>query len=270
MQFKIQAKVDENLQRYPSDDLRIANLFTKKLKNELQDFLAGVVMFGSSARNQTNEKSDIDILVIGNDMDFRMTKDFIETYRIIIENLIAKTSGRLHVTSMTLGSFWEYARAGDPVVVNILRDGISLYDEGFFRPLQTLLKDGRVRPSQESVWRYFSRAPKTLTNSRWHLLQATLDLYWAVIDSAHAALMNKNQIPPSPEHVHDMLHTVFVKHKQLEPKYVETMKRFYNLSKMITHREIQEIHGKEYELYFKEAVDFVNRMKKLIYKGNNY
>ncbi|MBT3298411.1 hypothetical protein HN385_05780 [archaeon] len=270
MEFKIGKKVNENVNLYPTEDLKIANHFTNKLSKELGNFLAASVLFGSGARKQSTNVSDIDILIIGDDLEFKMTREFVETYRIIIENLIAKTSIRLHITSMTLSSFWDYARAGDPVVTNILRDGVSLYDLGFFKPLQSLMKNGKIRPSEESVWRYFSRAPRTLTNSRWHLLQATLDLYWAVIDSAHAALMKHKQIPPSPDHAAEMLNKVFVKNRLLEPKYVETMNRFYKISKMITHREIKEIKGQEYELYYKEAADFVMRMKKLIYRGDSH
>jgi uncharacterized protein (UPF0332 family) len=132
--------------------------------------------------------------------------------------------------------------------------------------MQELLRQGRVRPSEESIWRYYGRAPKTLLNSRWHILQATLDLYWGVIDAAHAALMRANQIPPTPDHVSDMLNKIFVKHKMLEKKYVLTMQRFYKLSKMITHREIKEIKGHEYEKYYYEADDFIKRMRKLIQK----
>ena len=50
---------------------------------------------------------------------------------------------------------------------------------------------------------YFGRAPITLRNSKWHLNQATIDLYWAVIDATHAALMKLGEIPPSPEHIPD-------------------------------------------------------------------
>jgi predicted nucleotidyltransferase/uncharacterized protein (UPF0332 family) len=266
MQFKIQKKDDDNLQRYPTDDLRVANEFVKQLNAELEDFIVAAVLFGSSARRDTSPESDIDVLIIGNDIDFVMTQPLIETYRIIIEKLIAKNSTRLHVTSMTFTAFWDYSRAGDPVVVNILRDGISLHDSGFFRPLQHLLRQGRIRPSEESLWRYFSRAPKTMMNSRSHLMQATLDLYWAVIDAAHAALMKRNQVPPSPDHVADLLEKIYVKKKELEPKYIETMRKFYKLMKSITHREIQEIKGNEYEAYYKEASQFIGRMKRLIYR----
>jgi len=104
-------------------------------------------------------------------------------------------------------------------------------------------------------------------NSKWHLLQATLDLYWAVIDAAHAALMRKDQIPPTPEHVADMLNKIYVKPKLLEKKYVETMHKFYKLSKDITHREIKLISGPQYEKYYLESDAFVRRMKNLIQKG---
>lgn len=266
MRFRIETKDDDNIQRYPTQDLKVARIFTDRLKKELQDFLSSIVVFGSLSRKSNNASSDIDILIIGNDLDFRLTSTFLETYRLIIEQTIVKTSSKLHVTSMTLSSFWEYARAGDPIVTNILRDGVALYDTGTFKPLQQLLRQGRVRPTEESVWRYFARAPKTLTNSQWHLMQATLDLYWAVIDSAHAALMAKDTIPPSPDHVAAMLNKVFVKTKELEPKYVQLMEKFYRLNKDITHRKIESIPGKDYDILYREAGAFVNKMKQLIRK----
>lgn len=264
MEFKIEKRKNENIYKYPTDDVKIVNDFAQKIKSELGDFLVAVVLFGSTVKKTAREGSDIDVLVIGDDISFQLTQELIEAYRIITENVIGEVSKKLHVTSMTFTSFWEYVRAGDPVAINILRDGVALIDTGFFNPLQMLLKQGRVRPSEESIWRYFGRAPKTLTNSRWHLLQATLDLYWAVIDAAHAALMRKGHVPPSPEHAADVLYEKLVKKKELEEKYVKTMKKFYDLSKQITHREVQHITGDEYDKYLKEASAFVERMKKFI------
>lgn len=267
MEFKIERKENENIHKYPTDDFKTAQKFADQLKQELGDFLMGVVIFGSAVRRQSVEHSDIDVLVITDDVTFAVTEPLVEGYKLMVENSIRRVSLKLHVTSMTFTSFWEHAKAGDPVVVNILRDGVALWDSGFFSPLQKLLKQGRIRPSEESVWRYFGRAPRTLVNSRWHVMQATLDLYWSVIDSAHAALMRRNEIPPTPEHVAEMLGKVYVKEKLLEPQYVETMRRFYRLQKMITHREIREIKGQEYEHYYQLADQFVKRMKKLVEKG---
>lgn len=264
MEFRIQRKENENIHKYPTDDLEIARRFSRELKKELNDFLLSVVVFGSTARHEATEGSDIDVLVISDDATYIVDESMVEAYRIIVEKLIGKISMKLHVTSMTFTSFWEHAKVGDPVVVNILRDGVALIDQGFFFPLQILLKQGRIRPSEESIWRYFGRAPKTLVNSRWHVLQATLDLYWAVIDSAHAALMRIHEVPPAPDHVADLLENTYVKKKILEKKYVETMRMFYQLMKQITHREVQFVSGQDYEMYYREADAFVKRMKKLI------
>jgi uncharacterized protein (UPF0332 family) len=103
-----------------------------------------------------------------------------------------------------------------------------------------------------------------LHNSKWHLIQATLDLYWAVIDAAHAALMQHGEIPPTPEHVADLLEQKLVKKKLLEHKYVSIMRHFYKTMKMITHREVKEVKGEEYDKYYKAAEDFVNRMREFI------
>ncbi|MBI2102669.1 nucleotidyltransferase domain-containing protein [Candidatus Woesearchaeota archaeon] len=267
MEFKIERKGNENYHKYPTDNLKKAQEFANDLKKEFDTFVLAIVLFGSSARRQEKPTSDIDVLVVTDDTTFIITEPLIEAYRLTIEKLVPKISLQLHITSMTFTSFWEHVRGSDPVTVNILRDGVPLLDVGFFTPLQQLLKQGRIRPSEESVWRYYGQAPRTLVNSRWHVLQATLDLYWAVIDSAHAALMSRNEVPPTPEHVPEMLERVFVKHRLLEKNYVDTMQEFYKLSKMITHRELREVKGPEYEKYYHQADDFVKRMKRLIEGG---
>lgn len=264
MDFKIQSKRNENVHQYPNEDVDTAKEFSKKLKDELDDFLIATVLFGSAARDEASDSSDIDVLVIGDDISFELTDEMMETYKIIVEEITGEVSEKLHITSMTFTSFWEYVKAGDPVAVNILRDGVPIIDSGFFTPLQELLKKGKIKPTEESIWRYFGRAPKTLTNSRWHILQATLDLYWSVIDAAHAALMRKGVTPPNPEDAADLMEEELVEDRMLEQKYVETMRKFYRLKKQITHREIKEVKGAEYDSYLEEARDFVNRMKRLI------
>jgi len=268
MEFDIQRKENENIYKYPTEDIELTQKFTEILRKELHDFLMGVVVFGSVARKKQTEHSDIDLLLIVNDSTFVITQELIEGYRIIVEQAMQRVSPKFHITSMTFTSFWDHSRNGDPVVINIIRDGLALYDQGFFDPLQRLLKAGKLRPSEESVWRYFGRAPKTLLNSRWHVLQATLDLYWAVIDAAHAALMRKNTLPPTPDHVADELERVYVKKKLLDKKYVIRMRKFYDMSKNITHRKIEKVTGAEFEKLYLEADDFIEQMKKLVQKRN--
>jgi hypothetical protein len=264
MKFDLPRRENPNLDKYDKHDVDISYRFANDLYKELGSLIRAVVIFGSSARKNTTAKSDIDILVVIDDLMVGMSSEVVEAYRLIVNKLIVRISTRLHITTLRFTSFWEYMRNGDPVGINILRDGVALIDSGFFEPLQALLKKGKIRPTSESIWTYYIRAPNTLHNSKWHLLQATLDLYWAVIDAAHAALMKHGEIPPTPEHVADLLETKLVSKRLLEAKYVTIMRNFYKIMKMITHREIQEITGEEFDGYFKEADDFVKRMREFI------
>ncbi len=267
MKFDIPKKEHPSLERYYKEDIDTAYKFANEIYKELGSLIRAVVIFGSTARRTKTPGGDIDVLVIIDDLIMSMSPEVVEAYRIIVQNAIVRISTKLHVTTMRFTSFWEYMRNGDPIAINLLRDGVALIDSGFFDPMQALLKRGKIRPTQESIWTYYARAPNTLHNSKWHLLQAVIDLYWAVVDSAHAALMKVGEIPPTPEHVADLMEQKLVKRKMLEHKYVIIMRNFYRLMKMVTHREIVEIRGEEFDRYYKIAEDFVHRMRRLIEHG---
>jgi predicted nucleotidyltransferase/uncharacterized protein (UPF0332 family) len=263
MEFEVQKRGKMNKEKYHKEHFDIAYKFAEKAFKEFGTFVKAIILFGSATRKEAPE-GDIDILIVVDDLSVVLRPEVVQTYRILTQKIIGNISPRLHITTLKLTSFWEYAKAGDPVAVNMLRDGVALIDTGFFEPLQMLLRHGRIRPSPESIWSYFVRAPATLQNSKWHLLQGTLDLYWAVIDAAHAALMKIGEVPPSPEHVADMLHERLVKNKLLHSRYPKMMNEFFHVMKAITHREVREIHGKQYDEYYKKAEEFVRVMKKLI------
>ena len=270
MEFKERNNSKINVENYAPQDLDIAYTFAKKVHKEFGTFIKAIVIFGSLARQlkseqpQMNKNSDIDILVIVDDVRMKLTSELVEAYRIIVEKIVYETNPKIHVTSLKFSHFWEYVRVGDPIVINILRDGFCVLDTGFFEPLQYLLKQGRIRPSWEAVWAYYSKAPLTLSASKRKIMQATLDLYWAVIDSAHAALMSRDVVPGTPNQIADLLDDTFVKTKLLDKKYVKLMQEFYNLSKKIIYREIKEIQSQQYESYYKKAKDFVDTMHALI------
>lgn len=271
MDFPIESRRNEILNSYNKHDLDIVYSFSKEIVAEAKDFIKGIIVFGSAVKNSThNKNSDIDVLLVIDDVKIIITPEIMQTFKIILGNIIQKVSAKLHITTLKFSTFWEYVRVGDPVAVNILRDGVGIVDYGFFEPLQLLLYQGRIRPSYESVWTYFNRAPKTLANSKWHILQATLDLYWAVIDSAHSVLMRLGNIPPSPEHVADMFSEHVVKTHHMDKTSVNTIRHFYQLAKMIQHGELREIKGDEFDVYYLEANDFVERCHAFINKHQKF
>lgn len=262
--FRVDKNPKINIEKYGKDEFDLAYKFSKFAYKEFGQFIKAIVIFGSMTRKEAPEGGDIDIMIIVDDLSLNITREVAETYRIIVQKIVQDVSSRLHITTLKLTSFWEFVKAGDPVAINMLRDGMSLLDTGFFEPLQQLLKQGRIRPSAEAIWSYFIRAPATLQNSKWHLLQATLDLYWAVIDAAHAALMRNGEVPPTPDHVADLIQDKLVAKGMTTSRYSAIMKKFYDVSKKITHREIKEISGEEYQRYLADAQDFVNEMKRLV------
>ncbi|MCB9359456.1 nucleotidyltransferase domain-containing protein [Candidatus Woesearchaeota archaeon] len=265
MEFKIEHKSNPNKDKYQKDDIDIAYDFSKKIVKEFGSFIKSVVLFGSTAR-QLEKSHDIDILVVVDDVTITISPEVVEAYRVILEKMIRNTSKKLHVTTLKMSNFWDYIRKGDPLGINILRDGVALYDISLFEPLRILLAQGRVAPSKETINIYINKSMGSMLNSKNHILHAVLDLYWGVIDISHAALMTHHITPETPSHVADRLDLVFVKKGKLEARYVKTMKKFYSLSKSIIHNEISLITGTEYDQYYKEAQGYIERLKKLIKK----
>ncbi|MBI2143301.1 nucleotidyltransferase domain-containing protein [Candidatus Woesearchaeota archaeon] len=266
MEFQVPKQDNPNIKSYSRDELVIAYRFARRVHREFGDFLKAIVLFGSTAKHSVGKHGDIDLLIVVDDVTVTPTQELVEAYRIIVEKLVTEVSTRLHITTIKLTTFWEYIRAGDPVGMNILRDGVALLDTGFFDPLRALLMRGRVRPSEEAVWTYFARAPRTLHNAKWHVLQAVIDMYWAVIDAAHAALMMLGETPPSPDHVAALLQEKLIRPSHMHRKYALTVNKFYLLQKRIMHREIRELKGSELDALFREAQEFVGKVDELINK----
>ena len=270
MQFKVEKRSREKPLEFSvsEDSYDVARKFSKIVYKEFGDFIRAIVLFGSVAKKSKNPK-DIDILIIIDDVKFKLSQDIVETYRIIVEKAVSETDQeRLHIQSMKFSNFWEYMRAGDPVAINILRYGIALIDTGFIDPLQMLLDQGRIRPSKEAIYTYFTMAPASLGRANNHLLQATVDLYWAVIDASHAALMKYGEIPPSPDHVAEMMEKTLIPKKIITKKSVNSMRIMYKVFKGVVNREISDVSASDYDKYKKMSENFVKEIKKYIDKKN--
>jgi len=251
------------------EDYKRAKAFADEVQKEFGVFVKCVVLFGSAVKpgdmkQELMHGKDIDVLIVVDDLSIELTPEVNQSYYVIVKAIAAKHSKLLHITTMKLTNFWDYIKSGDPVMINMLRDGIILSDVGMFEPMQRLLYHGRIRPTQEAVWVYFSRSPLTIKNSQWHILQAVVDLYWAVIDASHALLMQYGQMPPAPSQVAGLLKRTVCKDGVLPVKYADEMNMFYLLSKKIMHREIGWVSGKEYDDYLKRAQQFVKTVEDVI------
>lgn len=241
--------------------------FATKVYKEFDTLIKSVVLFGSAAKHEANERSDVDIIIILDDVSVKFDNELIAWYRTHLGKLIEKNKylKPLHVNSVKLSTWWQDLMRGDPIVVNVLRYGDALIDfGGFFNPLKILLKEGKIHSTPEAIYTLLERAPTHLARARKATLAAVDGLYWCMVDSAHAVLIAADIMPPSPEKIGPILHENFVKTGILHRKYIKYYEELHTVAKDIVHGKRTEVSGQSFDEWFTQADDFLREMAKLI------
>ncbi|MFA5060842.1 MAG: nucleotidyltransferase domain-containing protein [Candidatus Pacearchaeota archaeon] len=245
----------------------IALDFAMKVYQTFDQMIKSIVLFGSSAKKISTPDSDIDIIVIIDDVSINWDEELIAWYREEMGKLIKTNPYRksLHINSVKLSTWWDDLMKGDPVVINVLRYGDALVDfGGFFNPLRILLKNGKIRSTPESIYTLLQRAPTHMIRANQSMLSVMDGLYWTMVDSAHAALISANVMPASPEEIPEVLDRFFVQKGRLNKKFVKYYEEIYSISKDIAHGKISTIKGSALDEAFKKTDEFLNEMTKLV------
>lgn len=247
----------------------IALDFATKIYKEFDQMIKSIVLFGSSAKKAATPDSDIDIIIIIDDVSIYWDAELTAWYREQLGKTIKANPYRksLHINTVKLSTWWSDLIKGDPVVINVLRYGDSLIDHGgFFDPLKVLLKSGKIKSTPESIYTLLQRAPHHMGRARQAMLQAIDGLYWCAVDSAHAALISANVMPPSPEQIPEIMEETFVKTKMIKSKYVSYYSDIHELAKDIVHGKRVEVKGKDIDEWFVKIDNFLSEMAKLVDK----
>jgi len=248
-------------------DRDIAYDFAMKVYREFDQMIKSVILFGSGTKKSGSGDSDIDILIIIDDVSVNWDMELIAWYREELGKLIGKNPyiKPLHINSVKLSTWWNDLLRGDPIILNVLRYGEALVDfGGFFKPLKVLLHDGKIKSTPESLYTLLQRAPGHIARARGFMLQSVDGIYWTMIDSAHAALIAHNLTPSSPEHVAEMLHEHFVKKKLLHKKYVRYYDYVHSVAKKIIHGKLNHVRGQDLDDFMKMAEEFLNEMARVV------
>ena len=259
-------KIEKKGSAIAKKDYDIAYDFAISAYKQFKEVIKTIVLFGSVVKQVQKKDSDIDVIIIVDDCTIDWDDELISWYREELAKLTAKQQygKRLHVNTVTLSTFWDQVRTGDPVIINVLRYGESLIDfGGFFEPLKVLLAKGKIKATPESIYTVLKRAPDHIARAKFSLLSGMEAIYWSMVDSAHAALMAFGEIPPSPEHIPELLTVNFVKTKNLDKKYVDWYHEMYDLAREVTHGTRTSIDPYEYVKQEKRAEEFLKVMLKL-------
>jgi predicted nucleotidyltransferase/uncharacterized protein (UPF0332 family) len=245
----------------------IAMDFATKVYKRYDKLVKSVVLFGSTAKQEQTTGSDVDIIIIIDDVAVSWDQELIAWYRQELEKLIKSNSYQqtLHINTVKLSTWWEDLMRGDPVVINVLRYGEAMIDlAGFFNPLKYLLLKGKIRSTPEAIYNALQRAPMHIARSKMAEVNSVEGLYWAMVDSAHAALIAANIPPASPEHIAVDLKETFVDPGKLKMKYVVWYRDLLMLHKKIAHGEVRNLKGVEIDAWQDRAEEFLNVMAQLV------
>jgi len=265
---KISKKDKEN---FPSLQLKlesdIAMDFATKIYKTFDKIVKSVILFGSSVKQNISVGSDIDIIIILDDVSVKWDQELIAWYREELDKLLRKNPYQksLHINTIKLSTWWEDLMRGDPVIINVLRYGEALVDfGGFFKPLKYLLLEGKIKSTPEAIYSCLQRAPTHFLRSRAAEMNSVEGLYWAMVDSSHAALISAGIPPASPEHIPADLKSVFVDKKRLKMKYVLWYRDLYLLHKKIVHGETTDLKGVEIDMWQDRTQEFMRVMAELV------
>jgi predicted nucleotidyltransferase/uncharacterized protein (UPF0332 family) len=247
----------------------IAYDFATKVYEKFNKMIKSIILFGSTAKRIAESGSDIDLIIIIDDCTVQWDDELTAWYREELGKIISANPYRksLHINTVRLSTWWNDLLRGDPVVINIIRWGEAMLDfGGFFNPLKILLQQGKIKSTPEAIYTALERAPLHMLRSKTAVLNAIEGLYWACVDSAHAALIAAKQLPPSPEQIAEMLKEQFVDNNLLDVKYVIWYRDLYILAHKILHGALIEIKGKDIDMWQQRTDEFVRVMAQLIKK----
>lgn len=245
----------------------IALDFATKVYKKFEQTVKAIILFGSSAKKEATLDSDIDIIIIIDDVSIIWDEELIATYREELGKIIQTNPYRkaLHVNSVKLSTWWQDLMMGDPVVMNVLRYGDALIDHGgFFIPQKALLQAGKIKSTPEAIYNLLQRVPMHLSRARSSLLGVIDGLYWACVDSAHAAIIAANIPAPSPEQIEQIMRDNFVKKNICRGSYADFYGEIFALSKEVVYGKLTDISGKKLDDLKTKTDDFVREMSKIV------
>ncbi|MBR9681638.1 MAG: nucleotidyltransferase domain-containing protein [Candidatus Altiarchaeota archaeon] len=247
-----------------SEDVSKVYDFTAEVSKKFGSFIKAIVVFGSFARNKSEAKgNDIDVMVLVDDSFAPLDQALLIAFQNEMGQLITKYP-QIHINTVTISQFWDSVRRGDALAISVLRDAVPLADLGFFAPLQRLLMQGKIRPTQESVNASVSRAFFSLNSYAHTVNSALFTLYNAAVEASHAVVMSYGKIPGAHSEVAGLLRETAVKDGKLTEEDVKVYEVLFDMMKKIERNELDYVKPNELEELHKKTVEFVGKIESSI------
>lgn len=255
----------------PSKDANSIRAYFLRVLSLFRRYIKSVIIFGSSkTKTGMTNTSDIDIAFIVDDTDIQ--KFTLEQLRdrlfVKMAEIARDFSDKIHAQAYPLSEFWGSIIKPNPVILTLLRDGVAVYDTGFFVPIQLLYKTGNIIPTPESINNNVENAEGLIMLAENVLsTKLSLDLYNAIVAAGQALLMEYGYLPPVPKQVAKELEEIAVeKEKVLSHEDIEKVDEIIKWFKKIDHGEIKSVTGEEFDAKLKDTKHIVEKITGIIDK----
>ena len=257
-------KKDTKKQELPKGEIytKIIN-FTNQIRKAYGDLVKSVLIFGSAATGSMKKTSDADIWVILDDTATKGSED-LERVQAQIQ-LVSAQMKDLHIQTTGLTEFWGWMKKGSPELFNFLRVGLVIYDTGFVKPVQRMLKAGLLPPSEETVGIKIRSADVHVKKVELAMKSMIFDLRYAATDACQSVVMYYYKTTPDQKQMPKELEKL-VKERKLEPEWIKKFEELNQLWKDIEHKKIKKVGPEHLGNAMKLASDIIERMKKLLPK----
>jgi len=253
--------------------IKIAEVHKNMVLKKFERYIVSYVLAGSLVQGRATPQSDIDVFIVIDDTDVKkMTRaELKDKLRAIIIGMgieageMTGIRNKINIQVYILSDFWLSLREANPIIFTLLRDGVPFYDRGMFTPWKQLLKQGKIKPSQEAIDLFMSTGEQSLKRVRFKLREIGMeDIFYAMLTPSQAALMLYGVTPPTPKETPQVLDELLVKkEKLLEPEYVKILEEQIQLRKDIEHGTKKDLSGAELDKYLTNAEKYLKRIEKL-------
>ena len=248
--------------------------FLSRLETAHGDVIRRVILFGSQARGDADEESDVDLLIVARD---------VESAREIRDFYIQVLPSWITILYYSEEEYREDQRLKPPLYVNIRRDGVELWNpeaqEAEERQVPLYFPEGEFRMlDYETIQtvRLYLRSMKEELAEAEVLEKAELiggavgRQYYAAFDLTTAALYLVNVVRGKHQGVSDAVNQFLVKTGLLEEEYAKSYTRLMEGRQNVDYRPQKTQAGEkiltedELRQLLRDGERYIERMKRFL------
>ncbi|BBL45498.1 nucleotidyltransferase [Nanobdella aerobiophila] len=238
--------------------------FSKDLIEKVDGLVKTIALFGSYAQNKENKKSDIDILILIDDIYANDLNISIPFYFDNLNKILSKEEyKKIHPTTLTLTKFWNMILNGDPLILDILRKSNVIFDSsGIYGSLKRMLENGMIKTSPEYLETMRNKSQELYNYSYFLINKSFESLYNSVIYLIQYYLIKNKINVYSPEDIVEKLEEL-KKNKKIKKDIVEYFREIYDTMKRLEHKDIDKIDLDNFNKLLNKYIDFKEMIEKL-------